>query len=188
MNRLKLRWRTFAMLGGALIVTGGVMTSALVADDGQDDGGDGRFQHIFYIMMENHATSEIIGNTADAPFINQLASHYGVALNYHGVTHPSLPNYLAAISGDFQGIWDDCKAGPTVTVLTCDPSAPLSELSFVPGAGDATDPTYAAYHAPLVPRQEHRGSARSPRLLVEGLHAEHPGYGFNGRIRAHDRR
>ena len=31
------------------------------------------------------------------------------------MTHPSLPNYLAAISGDFQHIWDDCAAGATVT-------------------------------------------------------------------------
>jgi hypothetical protein len=59
-------------------------------------------------MMENHATNQIIGNSADAPFINQLSHRYSVATNDHGVTHPSLPNYLAAISGDFQGIWDDC--------------------------------------------------------------------------------
>jgi len=66
-------------------------------------------------MMENHGTKEIIGNSADAPYINQLASQYGVAMSYYGVTHPSLPNYLSAISGDFQGIWDDCKAGASVT-------------------------------------------------------------------------
>src|SRR5713101_7504335 len=78
------------------------------------------YKHIFYIMMENHATNEIIGNTADAPYINQLASQYGVAARYFGVTHPSLPNYLAAISGDFQGIWDDCPAGASVT---CAPQA-----------------------------------------------------------------
>lgn len=71
--------------------------------------------HIFFIMMENHGTSQIIGNTADAPYINQLANQYGVATNYFGVTHPSLPNYLAMVSGDFQGIWDDCKAGMDVT-------------------------------------------------------------------------
>ena len=35
--------------------------------------------HIFFIMMENHATNEIIGNTADAPFINQLAKRYSVS-------------------------------------------------------------------------------------------------------------
>lgn len=65
--------------------------------------------------MENHATNEIIGNTTDAPYINQLANQYGVATSYYGVTHPSLPNYLAAFSGDFQGIWDDCPPGASVT-------------------------------------------------------------------------
>ena len=36
-------------------------TSALNVDD-----GDLPLDHIFYIMMENHATDEIIGNVADA--------------------------------------------------------------------------------------------------------------------------
>ena len=54
-------------------------------------------------MMENHATNEIIGNKADAPYINQLASHAAVAMNCIGVTHPSLPNYLAAFSGSIHG-------------------------------------------------------------------------------------
>ncbi|MEO8957061.1 MAG: alkaline phosphatase family protein [Ktedonobacteraceae bacterium] len=77
--------------------------------------GNSKFDHIFYVMMENHATNEVIGNTADAPFISNLANQSAVSLNYYGVTHPSLPNYLAAISGDFQGVWADCVAGATVT-------------------------------------------------------------------------
>jgi hypothetical protein len=93
--------------------------------------------HIFYIMMENHSYDEIIGNTADAPFINSLASTNAVATNYYGVTHPSLPNYLSAISGDFQGIWDDCKAGPQIF---CAPE------EFVPGSGDGTDGDYLNHH------------------------------------------
>ena len=80
-----------------------------------NDKDSGSPKHIFYIMMENHSTNEIFGNTTDAPYINMLASKYGVAYGYYGVTHPSLPNYLAAISGSFQGIWDDCAAGSTVT-------------------------------------------------------------------------
>lgn len=83
-------------------------------------------QHIFYIMMENHATNQIIGNTADAPYLNSLANSYGVATQYYGITHPSLPNYLAAISGSFQGIWDDCPAGISVT---CAPEAFASSLT-----------------------------------------------------------
>src|SRR5579884_912269 len=78
------------------------------------DKNSGPYKHIFYIMMENHSTDEIFGNTADAPYINSLISQYGSAYQYFGVTHPSLPNYLAAISGNFQGIWDDCAAGDAV--------------------------------------------------------------------------
>ncbi len=36
--------------------------------------GSSKFDHIFYVMMENHATNEVIGNTADAPFISNLAN------------------------------------------------------------------------------------------------------------------
>ena len=88
--------------------------------------------HIFYIMMENHAFDQIIGNTQDAPFINQLAAQNHLATGFHGVTHPSLPNYLAAISGDFQGIYDDCQAGASIT---CAPE------EFVPNSGDGTSST-----------------------------------------------
>lgn len=83
-------------------------------------------QHIFYIMMENRGINQIIGNTADAPYLNQLASTYGTTTQFYGVTRPSLPDYLAAIAGDFQGIWDDCRAGAAVT---CPPAVFASSLA-----------------------------------------------------------
>ena len=83
-------------------------------------------RHIFYIMMENHSVNEIIGNTADAPYLNRLASTYGTTSHYYGVTHPSLPNYLSAIAGNFQGIWDDCPSGAAVT---CPPAEFASSLT-----------------------------------------------------------
>jgi hypothetical protein len=49
--------------------------------------------------MENHGYGQIIGNAA-APYINRtLAAGCGLATNYHNITHPSLPNYIAATSG-----------------------------------------------------------------------------------------
>src|SRR5690348_8557301 len=75
-------------------------------------------KHIFLIMMENHDASQIFGNTADASYLNQLANSYGVATRYFGVTHPSLPNYLALISGSFQGVFDDCVAGAVCSGVT----------------------------------------------------------------------
>jgi hypothetical protein len=74
-------------------------------------------KHLFVILMENHGTGQILGNAQDAPFLNDLVKQPGVryATQYFGVTHPSLPNYLALFSGDTQGIFDDCKAGADVT-------------------------------------------------------------------------
>ncbi len=114
-------------LATALLATPAFLTGATAAAHPDQRAAGPR--HIFVIMMENHGVSQVIGNTADAPYITGLARRYNVATNYHGVTHPSMPNYLAAISGDFQGIWDDCPAGATVT---CPPE------EFVPGSDDGT--------------------------------------------------
>jgi hypothetical protein len=102
---------------------------ASTSDAGSADGGATALDHVYIIMMENHAQQQIIGDVTDAPNLNQLATKYGVATNYYGVTHPSLPNYLAAISGDFQGIFDDCPAGPGIT---CEVE------EFIPNTGDGT--------------------------------------------------
>jgi phosphatidylinositol-3-phosphatase len=65
------------------------------------------FSHIFIIVMENHEYGSIIGSSA-APYINSLANSYGLATNYYGASHPSLPNYLALTAGSTFGITSDC--------------------------------------------------------------------------------
>lgn len=65
------------------------------------------FSHIFVIVMENHEYGSIIGSGA-APYINSLANSYGLATNYYGASHPSLPNYLALTAGSTFGIASDC--------------------------------------------------------------------------------
>src|SRR6266566_5976266 len=67
------------------------------------------FDHVFVIVMENHAYSQVIGSSS-APYINSLAKSYGTATNYHGITHPSLPNYIAMAAGSTLGITGDCDA------------------------------------------------------------------------------
>ena len=59
--------------------------------------------HVFVIVMENRSYSQAIASGYPA----ELASQYGVATAYHGVSHPSLPNYLALTSGSTWGIADD---------------------------------------------------------------------------------
>jgi acid phosphatase len=65
------------------------------------------FSHVFLIVMENREYGAVIGNPA-APYINSLARSYALASNYFGVSHPSLPNYLALAAGDTFGIQSDC--------------------------------------------------------------------------------
>jgi phosphatidylinositol-3-phosphatase len=57
------------------------------------------YSHVIWIWMENHSSGDIIGNTAEAPYLNSLASECGLATNYHNLSHPSLPNYIGATSG-----------------------------------------------------------------------------------------
>ncbi len=59
--------------------------------------------HVFVIVMENRSYSQAITGRYTA----QLAAQYGAANNYHGITHPSLPNYLAITSGNTWGVADD---------------------------------------------------------------------------------
>ena len=81
------------------------------------------YRHVVWIWMENHSYGDIIGNRSQAPYINSLASECGLATNYHSISHPSLPNYLAATSGLSRGhlpilSWFDCHAS-----LICHTSA-----------------------------------------------------------------
>ena len=68
-----------------------------------------RFKHVVVVVMENKAKPDVLGNP-DAPTFNLLASHYAVLSRYGGVAHPSLPNYLALVSGSTHGIYSDCTS------------------------------------------------------------------------------
>ena len=56
------------------------------------------------------------------PDINALASKYGLATDYFGVTHPSEPNYVANIGGSFFGIQDDNQFYCTPALASTDPN------------------------------------------------------------------
>lgn len=60
-------------------------------------------QHVFVIVMENTS----LATALRAPSIASLVSKYSLATNYHAVSSPSLPNYLALTSGSTWGISDD---------------------------------------------------------------------------------
>jgi phosphatidylinositol-3-phosphatase len=76
--------------------------------------------HTVVVIMENHAYSEVIGNSA-APFLNQLARQGAVFTHSYAITHPSEPNYLALFSGSTHGVTDDsCPVELTAPNLAAD--------------------------------------------------------------------
>jgi phosphatidylinositol-3-phosphatase len=64
------------------------------------------FQHVFMLVLENRSYAEVIGNL-ELPTINALAKAGGLARNYTGVAHPSLPNYVAMIAGSTMNMHGD---------------------------------------------------------------------------------
>jgi hypothetical protein len=122
--------------------------------------GEGRqFDRAFVIVMENHGFDEEIGELNSAgtalltPFITQLATSYGLETYYFGVTHPSLPNYLSMISGDYFGIQDD------------------NDSCFNPTHGTPCD----SFNAPTLVDQ-----LESRHISWEGLFESMPSAGFLG--------
>ena len=66
------------------------------------------FEHIVVIVLENKDYNAVIGSQS-MPNLNRLASQYSLLSQYYGITHPSLPNYLALIGGDTFGIDRNCE-------------------------------------------------------------------------------
>ena len=123
-----------------------------------------RYQHVIWIWMENHSYSQIIGQSgsavyANSPYVNgTVVTQCGLATNYHNITHPSLPNYLASVAGTTGGVTTDCS--PT----RC-PQSVASIFSQLDSAGRSwrgyaedmpsncsrtNTTTYAARHNPAV--------------------------------------
>jgi phospholipase C len=85
---------------------------------GQLPPGSVSYSHVIWLWMENHSYDQIVGSSS-APYLNSVARECGLATNYHNITHPSLPNYIAATSG---------LGGPALTPFQsdCNPSASCS--------------------------------------------------------------
>jgi phospholipase C len=89
------------------------------------------FRHVVVIVMENKEYERIIGNK-NAPTFNRLARRYASLTDFYGVAKPSLPNYLALVSGSTHGITANCT--------DCEIDAP-SLADTLPAAGK----TWKAY-------------------------------------------
>ena len=78
------------------------------------------FTHVFVILEENTSLATLVASidTNAAPNFASLRKTYASGTQYHGVAHPSLPNYVALTSGSTQGITCDCAAAPGMAACT----------------------------------------------------------------------
>jgi hypothetical protein len=73
------------------------------------------YRHVVWIWLENRSYGEVIGPPGSAarrsaPYLNRLAESCGLATNYHNVSHPSQPNYFAAVAGTTGGVTVNCES------------------------------------------------------------------------------
>ena len=82
------------------------LAGAASAQEGAVPKGVPYLDHVFVIVMENHAYAQVIGNPND-PFVNKYAKSVNSTTNYFAVGHPSLTNYLEIVGGSNFGVRDD---------------------------------------------------------------------------------
>jgi hypothetical protein len=134
--------------------------------------------HIFVIMMENSAYSQLMspGNSRTG-YIRQLAQTYGLATDYYGVTHTSLPNYIAATSGSNWGSnTDDDSQAPYFNHENLVDELEAAHVSWkgymqsLPYAGDtvnvSADGLYVRKHDPFLLYPDVYGNPDRARNVV----------------------
>jgi hypothetical protein len=75
-----------------------IAAGSAAAGQGPIPEGVPALEHVFVVMMENHAYGQI-ANNPQAPFINSLIGKANVATNYYAIAHPSSTNYLEVVGG-----------------------------------------------------------------------------------------
>ncbi len=165
-QRLPSRLAVAVAVGVAVIAA--AATVATFSRAAVAPGGVPRLAHIVVVVFENHERSSIL-DSRSAPTITSLADRFAQATSYHGVAHPSLPNYLALVSGSTHGVTDDCtdcpQRGPTIgTQLTA-----AGRTWGAYAEGYPSSPRFAVKHVPFLYFPNERGH-------VHPLTAFHPAH------------
>ena len=129
----------------AVIAAAVSLTTPSNAREGGVPHGIPHLDHVFVILMENHAYNQIIGNPS-APFMNAYAQRVNAATNYFAVAHPSLTNYLEIVGGSNFGVLNDnspdwhnavCKTNLALGTPALDTSA-FGNVCPISGTGTDT--------------------------------------------------
>jgi hypothetical protein len=130
-----------------------------------------RFRHVIVIVFENREADDVLGGS-DAPNFNRLGARYATMTQYTAVTHPSLPDYLALVSGSTYGLDTNC----TTCVLSGRSLADTLQAAGktwktyaegLPSRGftGAASGRYVKKHNPLVHFRRNRTLARLQRIV-----------------------
>lgn len=129
--------------------------------------------HLFMVVEENEAYDDVIGNTADMPYLNSLAKMYAYSKGYFANAHPSLPDYFLLTAGisvtDTDSYSQTVSADNIVRHLI---AAGLSwkeyseSLPYAGYAGGDTTDGYYQRHNPLSYFSDVRNSSSEEQNLV----------------------
>ncbi|HVY08615.1 MAG TPA: alkaline phosphatase family protein [Mycobacteriales bacterium] len=149
------------------------------------------YQHVIWIWMENRSYRQVLGKTGGARRLASFATACGTATNYEAISHPSLPNYVAATSGSTHGISSDCDPG------TCpvsggslygqlDAPGGLGWAGYAESMASPCDQGsyghYAARHNPAVYYSALSASCRKHDLAMGGVHGRFARHLAAGRL------
>ena len=101
------------------------------------------------IVFENEERQGVLGSGV-APTFDRLAARYAQATDDRAVAHPSLPNYLALVSGSTHRVTDDCtecpQNGPTIGSLLTRRGRSWAAYA----EGYPSSPRFAKKHVPFL--------------------------------------
>jgi len=163
-----VRLAVIAVLAGVVTATSAGATQSALRTEKQSVP---HFRHVVLIVFENHEVDDVLGSS-DAPTFNRLGSQYATISNYTAVAHPSLPNYLALVSGSTQGIDSDCTdcivAGRSLAdTLAASRKTWKTYAEGLPRTGftGASSGRYAKKHNPFVYFRRNLTPARLQRVV-----------------------
>jgi hypothetical protein len=180
--------------GGDAASSGGMPGAGAARDGSRSEATDssaGRLEYVFVVALENHDDEQVVGDTENAPYLNETIAKYARSSNFVDVLALAIlsePHYviLEAGTSSFADVTFDSDADPSASNSTAstahlvtqmkDARPAVSFMSYQEGldaeTGDCpihSSGAYAPKHDPLVFFQDVVGSppsASSPYCIA----------------------
>jgi phospholipase C len=127
------------------------------------------FDRVFIIIFENQLADNVMQNA----YMKSLATDGIYLYNYHGITHPSQPNYIASIAGSTMGVDDDSSqdldGGNIVDLLEAKGVSWKAYMEDLPEDDKSTHKEHKYYrkHNPFISFNNNRNNPARLERIVE---------------------